>query len=118
MYFEESTKRDNYNYGLLTLHYGKHHATIIDEIQNCLNSEHFTDMCFICDDNEPISAHRLIIATASPLIRTILNEISYCDTTAVIHIPGVKSVHLRYLLDYLYNGQVLVQVCHIFLKLF
>lgn len=59
-------------HGLLTLHYGKHHATIIDEIKTCFDSENYADMTFICDDKTTINAHRLIMASASPLVRRIL----------------------------------------------
>lgn len=105
MYSEEQD-----SHGLLTLHYGKHHATIVDEIKTCFTSENFADMTFICDDKTSLSAHKLIMASASPLVRRILGESVHAHGPSVVLIPGIKSCHLRHLLDFLYNGQACVKV--------
>nr|XP_022915560.1 transcription factor Ken [Onthophagus taurus]XP_022915561.1 transcription factor Ken [Onthophagus taurus]XP_022915562.1 transcription factor Ken [Onthophagus taurus]XP_022915563.1 transcription factor Ken [Onthophagus taurus] len=104
MYSEEQETQ-----GLLTLHYGKHHATIVDEIRTCFSSENFADMTFICDDKTVISAHKLVMASASPLVRQILGESVHAHGPSVVLIPGIKSCHLRHLLDFLYHGQACVQ---------
>lgn len=98
------------SHGLLTLHYGKHHATIIDEIKTCFSSENFADMTFVCDDKTTMSAHKLIMASASPLVRRILGDTAHAHGPAVVHIPGIKSCHLRHLLDFLYHGQACIKV--------
>lgn len=103
MYSEET-------HGLLTLHYGKHHATIVDEIKTCFNSENYADMTFICDDKTILKAHRLIMASASPLVRRILIDSAHANGPAIIHIPGVKSAHMKHLLDFLYHGQACIKV--------
>ena len=105
MYSEEQD-----SHGLLTLHYGKHHATIVDEIKTCFASENFADMTFICDDKTTLNAHKLIMAAASPLVRRILGESARAHGPSVVLIPGIKSCHLRHLLDFLYNGQACVKV--------
>lgn len=105
MYSEEQE-----SHGLLTLHYGKHHATIVDEIKTCFSSENFADMTFICDDKTALSAHKLIMASASPLVRRILGESVHAHGPSVVLIPGIKSCHLRHLLDFLYHGQACVKV--------
>lgn len=97
-------------HGLLTLHYGKHHATIVDEIKTCFTSECYADMTFICDDRTTLSAHKLIMASASPLVRAILGEAVHAHSPAVVLIPGIKSSHLRHLLDFLYHGQACIKV--------
>lgn len=104
MYSEEQD-----SHGLLTLHYGKHHATIIEEIKTCFTSENFADMTFICDDKTALSAHKLIMASASPLVRRILGESIHAHGPSVILIPGIKSCHFRHLLDFLYNGQACIK---------
>lgn len=105
MYSEEQD-----SHGLLTLHYGKHHATIVDEIKTCFASENYADMTFICDDKTTLSAHKLIMASASPLVRHILAENAHVHGPSVVLIPGIKSSHLRHLLDFLYNGQACIKV--------
>ncbi|KAK5639310.1 hypothetical protein RI129_011802 [Pyrocoelia pectoralis] len=104
MYSEEQD-----SHGLLTLHYGKHHATIIEEIKTCFTSENFADMTFICDDKTSLSAHKLIMASASPLVRRILGESIHAHGPSVILIPGIKSCHFKHLLDFLYNGQACIK---------
>jgi len=96
-------------HGLLTLHYGKHHATIADEIKTCFSSENYADMTFICDDKTTLSAHKLIMASASPLVRRILGESVHENGPSVVLIPGIKSTHLRHLLDFLYHGQACIK---------
>lgn len=98
------------SHGLLTLHYGKHHATIVEEIKTCFDSESYADMTFICDDKTSLNAHRLIMASASPLVRRILVDAAHANGPVIIHIPGVKSVHMRHLLDFLYHGQACIKV--------
>lgn len=105
MYSEEQDSQ-----GLLTLHYGKHHATIIEEIKTCFTSENFADITFICDDKTALSAHKLIMASASPLVRRILGESVHAHGPSVVLIPGIKSCHFRHLLDFLYNGQACIKV--------
>lgn len=105
MYSEEQD-----SHGLLTLHYGKHHATIVDEIRTCFTSENYADMTFICDDKTTLNAHKLIMASASPLVRLILGESVHAHGPSVVLIPGIKSCHLRHLLDFLYNGQACIKV--------
>ncbi|CAH1955543.1 unnamed protein product [Acanthoscelides obtectus] len=100
---------DQESHGLLTLHYGKHHATIVDEIKTCFASENFADMTFICDDKTTLSAHKLVMASASPLVRRILGETVHAHGPSVVLIPGIKSCHLKHLLDFLYNGQACIK---------
>ncbi|XP_017770392.1 PREDICTED: transcription factor Ken [Nicrophorus vespilloides] len=100
---------DQESHGLLTLHYGKHHATIVDEIKTCFSSENYADMTFICDDKTALSAHKLIMASASPLVRCILGESVHANGPSVVLIPGIKSGHLRHLLDFLYHGQTCIK---------
>lgn len=38
--------------GLLTLHYGKHHITLVDEIKLWFMDESFTDVVIVCDDDD------------------------------------------------------------------
>ncbi|XP_045481710.1 transcription factor Ken isoform X2 [Harmonia axyridis] len=104
MYSEEQESQ-----GLLTLHYGKHHATIVDEVKTCFTSEIFTDMTFICDDKTTLSAHKLVMASASPLVRRILGESVHSNGPSVVLIPGIKSCHMRHLLDFLYYGQACIK---------
>ncbi|XP_063220153.1 transcription factor Ken [Bacillus rossius redtenbacheri] len=95
---------------LLTLHYGKHHSTLADEVRSWFLSESFADLALVCDGTATVHAHQLVLASVSPLVKRILQEMPpQLDTTITIHFPGVKVHLIRYLLDFLYTGQVCVQ---------
>lgn len=38
---------------LLTLHYGKHHVALVDEIKLWFVDEAFTDVVIVCEEDEP-----------------------------------------------------------------
>ncbi|KAK9889507.1 hypothetical protein WA026_004788 [Henosepilachna vigintioctopunctata] len=50
------------------------------------------------------------MASASPLVRRILGESVHSNGPSVVLIPGIKSSHLRHLLDFLYNGQACIKL--------
>ncbi|KAG8226316.1 hypothetical protein J437_LFUL011429 [Ladona fulva] len=120
--------------GLLTLHYGKHHASLVHEIRSWFNLECFADVVLACDGGT-LRAHRLVLASASPLVRRLLLEDQHshhhcaglpeeADETGrpsrpcpggascspvTIHLPGVQIADLRHLLDFLYTGEAVLQ---------
>lgn len=49
------------------------------------------------------------MASASPLVRRILGEAVHSYGPSVVLIPGIKSNHLRHLLDFLYLGQTCIK---------
>lgn len=56
--------------GLLTLTYGKHHACILNEVGAAWRGARYSDLVLVCDDAVPLAAHRIVMAAASPLIRS------------------------------------------------
>ncbi|EEB16575.1 ken, putative [Pediculus humanus corporis] len=93
--------------GLLTLHYGKHHVTLVDEIKLWFLDENFTDVVIKVKKSKILlKAHRLILASCSPLIRKILdNNITHSIDNLTIYFPGIKASSMRHLLNFLYTGQ-------------
>jgi hypothetical protein len=96
--------------GLLTLHYGKHHMTLIDEIRAWFDGECFADVALVCEGKETLRAHRLVLASSSPLIKQVLQETPSAESPVIIQFPGVRATDMRLLLDFLYTGQAYVQV--------
>jgi len=96
--------------GLLTLHYGKHHTTLIDEIRAWFDRECFADVALVCEGKETLQAHRLILASSSPLIKRVLQETPTAESPVIIQFPGVRAADMRVVLDFLYTGQAYVQV--------
>uniref|UniRef100_A0A0A9XHE1 Transcription factor Ken n=1 Tax=Lygus hesperus TaxID=30085 RepID=A0A0A9XHE1_LYGHE len=91
--------------GLLTLHYGKHHMSVGDEVRRWFETEAHADVTLACQGGI-LRAHRLILASASPLIRRLLNDT--VEALVTIQLPDVSPLHMRAILDFLYTGQTSV----------
>jgi len=96
--------------GLLTLHYGKHHLSLVTEIRQWFTAESFADVRLVCGGLS-LSAHRLVLASASPLLRRLLEDCS--EPTITIQLPDVTAGHMKCTLDFLYTGQACVQPAEI-----
>ncbi|XP_065225019.1 transcription factor Ken [Planococcus citri] len=97
--------------GLLTLHYGKHNISLIEEIRQWFVCDTFADMTIICEKGVPVKAHRLVLASASPLVKRLLeDEVATSERNNVtIQIPDIKESHMKIVLTFLYTGQVNVE---------
>ncbi|KAF7990302.1 hypothetical protein HCN44_000107 [Aphidius gifuensis] len=94
-----------YTDGLLTLHYGKHPATLAAEVGAWYAGDRHVDVTLACDDGSVVRAHRVVLAAASPLLANLL-----CNEALdhVVHLSGVKKIQLNHLLEFLYNGEALI----------
>ncbi|KAJ8670065.1 hypothetical protein QAD02_001324 [Eretmocerus hayati] len=91
--------------GLLTLHYGKHPATLVEEVGSWYSGDRHVDVTLACDDGSVAKAHRVVLAAASPLLANLLRNPALDH---VVHLSGVQKTQLVHLLEFLYNGQTLI----------
>jgi hypothetical protein len=63
----------------------------------------FTDVTLICRDGQPVQAHRVILAAASPFFQNILKMNKHPNP--FIYMRGLKSSDLAAILDFLYYGE-------------
>lgn len=96
-----------YTDGLLTLHYGKHPATLAAEVGAWYSGDRHVDVTLACDDGSVVRAHRVVLAAASPLLASLLRNPALDH---VVHLSGVKKTQLNHLLEFLYNGEALIPV--------
>lgn len=96
-----------YTDGLLTLHYGKHPATLAAEVGAWYSGDQHVDVALACDDGSVVRAHRVVLAAASPLLASLLRDPALDH---VVHLSGVRKPQLNYLLEFLYNGEALIPV--------
>ncbi|KAG8286595.1 hypothetical protein J6590_055265 [Homalodisca vitripennis] len=94
--------------GLLTLHYGKHHTSLVNEIRQWFDAESFADVRLLCRD-QGLLAHRLVLASASPLLRRLLEDCGTTMPTVTIQLPDITAAHMKSTLDFLYTGQACIQ---------
>jgi zinc finger and BTB domain-containing protein 45 len=93
--------------GLLTLHYGKHHASLVGEIRSWYQHECFADVVLICDGGR-LKAHRLVLASASPMLRDLLlagPAFGPAEDAVLVHLPGIRKEAVAHLLEFLYTGE-------------
>lgn len=101
-----------YTDGLLTLHYGKHPATLAAEVGAWYNGDRHVDVTLACDDGSVVRAHRVVLAAASPLLANLLRNPALDH---VVHFSGVRKTQLNHLLEFIYNGEALIPVNKSFL---
>ena len=106
---EDAIPVQSLQHGLLTLHYGKHPATLADELHSWLSESRCSDLTLICDRGVRLPAHRLVLAGYSPLMKKVLEHAPPEPKTSVFF-PEVSATHMQHLLDFLYTGQAYVQV--------
>lgn len=94
-----------YTDGLLTLHYGKHPATLAAEVGAWYTGDRHVDVTLACDDGSVVKAHRVVLAAASPLLASLLRNPALDH---VVHLSGVRKTQLTHLLEFLYNGEALI----------
>ena len=63
----------------------------------------FTDVTLACEDGQQLEAHKVVLATSSPLFRNLLK--SNRHQHPLIYMRGVKSEDLVAIIDFLYFGE-------------
>ena len=81
-------------------------ANIFSSFNDLHNSELFTDVTLVSDDNKKIQAHKLVLSAGSEYFRDILSDKSHPHP--MLCLEGVSSVDLAYIIKYLYVGEVSV----------
>ncbi|XP_054266409.1 transcription factor Ken 2-like isoform X2 [Macrosteles quadrilineatus] len=94
--------------GLLTLHYGKHHTSLVSEIRQWFDAESFADVRLLCRGGT-LLAHRLVLASASPLLCRILQDCGRGEPTVTVQLPDISFTNMKCMLDFLYTGQACVK---------
>ena len=68
----------------------------------------FSDVTLACDDGQQFKAHKILLATLSPIVRNIFKADKTGHPHPLIFMQGVKSEDLRALIDFLYCGETKV----------
>ena len=81
-------------------------ANVFSSFNNLRNSDIFTDVTLVSDDNKKIQAHKLILSAGSEYFRDILSDKSHPHPKLCL--DGVSSEVLACIIKYLYVGEVSV----------
>ena len=66
----------------------------------------FSDVTLVCEDNQQIPGHKVVLSASSPLLAAILR--SSRQSHPLLYFLGVKARDLSRLVDFIYKGQVQV----------
>ena len=65
--------------------------------------EDFTDVTLACEDGKQVEAHKVILASSSPVFQKILKNNKHAHP--LLYMRGMKSEDLLAILDFLYCGE-------------
>ena len=72
--------------------------------RNLRKEEHFYDVTLVSDDEQIVSAHKLVLSASSHFFKNILKKTTHSNP--LVYLPGVKSADLNFIIDYIYYGEV------------
>ena len=73
-----------------------------------LKDQSLTDVTLVNDEDLEINAHKIILSSISPVLRKIFERRP--QEQPILFLRGVKSDHLRALVDYIYTGEASIDV--------
>ena len=88
---------DKYN-----LKWNSHHADTFSSFNAFRCQEHLVDVTLSCE-SEVFKAHRLILSSGSRYFKRILQ---HCRDNTVIHFFGVSARLLKFLIEFIYVGEI------------
>lgn len=87
----------------LCLEWTEFQQNFSSSFQELWKENYLSDITLVCDDNQQIEAHKIILTTCSPLFKTMLKKNKHSHP--MIFMRGIKSKHLMLLLEFMYLGE-------------
>ena len=85
-------------------------SNALDKIDQFRKGNNLCDVAIAVEDYQ-VDAHKLILATSSPVFRNIFSKMK--PQNQLIYLRNVQRFHLDYMLDYVYSGKVAVPQEHL-----
>ena len=77
---------------------------IVSTFQELRNKQDFSDVTLVCEDNQRMEAHKLILSNSCEFFRAVLAQ--ELGAHPVIYMRGVKTHVMAALMDFIYRGEV------------
>ena len=87
----------------LCLKWNDYQENIATSYRELRESQEFGDVTLVCEDNQKIEAHRLVLASASKFFRNIL--VGNKHSHPLIYMRGIKAKDLVCLIEFIYHGE-------------
>ena len=88
------------------LKWTKFHANASETFNNLRLEEAFTDVTLVSNDYSMIKAHKIVLSASSQYFNNLLRIIPV--STPFICLDGVSSSELKFLIEYIYHGEIKV----------
>ena len=86
------------------LKWNDYQANIVSSYQDLRSNSDFYDVTLVCEEDQQIEAHRVILSTSSPFFSSILKSSKHSNP--MIYMRGIRATDLTSIVDFIYNGEV------------
>ena len=86
------------------LKWNDYQKNLVTSYQGLRKDSDFSDVTLVCEENQQVEAHRIILAACSPFFSTVLKRGKHSHP--MIFIKGMKVKYLVAMMDFIYNGEV------------
>ena len=76
---------------------------IVGSFKELRNETDFADVTLVCEEDQHIEAHKLILTACSPFFRTVLKNNKHSHP--LIYMRGLKAKDLVSIVDFIYHGE-------------
>ena len=80
------------------------HSNVSKSFSLLRNEDYLHDVTIVSDDNEQISAHKLVLSACSEYFKSIFRKNKHSHP--LLCLEGLSSIDVRNVMDYIYNGEV------------
>ena len=91
----------------LSLRWNNFQSNISKNFSSLRSEEEFFDVTLVSDDQEMISAHKLVLSASSSYFKHILTKTK--SSHPLLCLEGISCLELKQILDYIYLGEVLLE---------
>ena len=95
----------------INFQYESYQSIIAKNFKKIINEDEFYDVTLVSDDQIHFSAHKLVLSSTSSYFKNILKKTKHSHP--LLCLDGIGSGDLKYVLQYIYNGEVNVDQEHI-----
>ena len=87
----------------LCVKFNDHLDNIATSLKKLRESNDLSDVTLVCEDNQQIDAHKIILSASSPIFMKML--ISNKHKNPLIYMRGLKAKNMLSILDFIYHGE-------------
>ena len=90
----------------LSITWGKFQSNLSSTFSSLRSSQYFTDVTLVSDDLQQVAAHKLVLTACSGYFGSILKRSTHPHP--LLCLEGVSSAQLSHILQYIYNGEIML----------